>query len=86
MFDYLNDGFIKNSKNQKIINKKSGTLPSKGQALINNKMKNNIEMDDIVLLNNPKFKQYLDENIIRNIDDYRGTKFRGVSRNGKKSW
>ena len=37
MFDYLNDGFIKNSKNQK-----SGKLPSKGQALINNKMKNNI--------------------------------------------
>ncbi len=49
-------------------------------------MKLKIEMDDIVLLNNPKYKQNLDENIIRNIDEYRGTKFRGVSKNGKRSW
>jgi hypothetical protein len=49
-------------------------------------MKHKIEMDDIVLLNNPKFNKSMDENIIRNIDEYRGTKFRGVSRNGKKSW
>ena len=49
-------------------------------------MKLKIEMDDIVLLNNPKYKQNLDENIIRNINEFRGTKFRGVSKNGKRSW
>ena len=43
-------------------------------------------MDDIVLKSNPKFCQYFDENIIRNLDQYRGTKFRGVSRNGRNSW
>jgi hypothetical protein len=43
-------------------------------------------MDEIVLINNPKLKDLNKENERNYDEEYRGSMFRGVSRNGKNRW
>lgn len=43
-------------------------------------------MDEIILHSCPKLSQYFQKNLANNMEFYRGTKFRGVSRNGRNSW
>ena len=42
--------------------------------------------DDLIIENRPKFLHNLSNQNTNNVQMYRGTAFRGVSRNGKESW
>lgn len=43
-------------------------------------------MDELIITNRPKFIQNITPSVLNNLQFYRGTAFRGVSRNGKDSW
>ena len=50
------------------------------------KEKKPMPMDKQVLQNCPKLNLYLKTNIVLDKDLHIGTKFRGVSKNGRNSW